>query len=219
MVNGNAIVCPRMAKVNGEIALETQEICENDRVEILDYYVMSELMEFMDMQMPVYFTINGKEADWDDRIYDAYTVDFHVEEPGSERPEDLVEEIRKQDTEPAVSEDGKLQNLPGNRSENALSAEDAAANSEGAESQSTGNTETAPVMETQGVHDIVVTVNGTSVTLSNKEAYVFVDILDFYPFDTTVVGGSAIVTKINGMDATFSSEIRSGDQIELYWKE
>ena len=219
VVNGNAIVCPRMAKVNGEIALETQEICENDRVEILDYYVMSELMEFMDMQMPVYFTINGKEADWDDRIYDAYTVDFHVEEPGSERPEDLVEEIRKQDTEPAVSENAKLENLPGNRSENALSAEDAAANSEGAESQSTGNTETAPVMETQGVHDIVVTVYGTSVTLSNKEAYVFVDILDFYPFDTTVVGGSAIVTKINGMDATFSSEIRSGDQIELYWKE
>ena len=67
--------------------------------------------------------------------------------------------------------------------------------------------------------DITISVNGQSVVLQNKENYIFVDILDFYPFDTTVAGGTELITTVNGMTASFTTKVKQGDKIELYWKD
>lgn len=64
-----------------------------------------------------------------------------------------------------------------------------------------------------------VTVNGTKVTLKGKTTYIFVDILDFYPFDTKVAGGRNLVTKINGKRSEFSSPLNEGDDVEIYWED
>ncbi len=65
----------------------------------------------------------------------------------------------------------------------------------------------------------VVIVNGETVTLLGKEAYIFVDIFDFISFDLTAGDGRAITTKINGHEAQFSEELHEGDEIEIYWNE
>jgi hypothetical protein len=46
-----------------------------------------------------------------------------------------------------------------------------------------------------------------------------VDVFDFIDFDLNGGNGRAIVTQLNGRDALFTEEIRSGDTIEIYWKE
>lgn len=72
--------------------------------------------------------------------------------------------------------------------------------------------------EPEIIRDIHVTVNKTPVTLKNKAVYKFVDVLDFYPFDMSKMGGTALITTINGEKADFSTEINEGDSIELRWE-
>ncbi len=66
--------------------------------------------------------------------------------------------------------------------------------------------------------DITVTVNGTEVILTGKNRYIVVDILDFYPFDISKLGGSELVLTCNGEKADFSDEITEGAEIEIYWR-
>lgn len=204
-VNGKTIVCPRMARLNGEVALETSEIKEEDRIEILDYYVIEELMEYMDMPLPEQFFLNDRESNWEDHIYDGTSVECVWEEDTNETEYAMQEAATTEPIEPEAESD--LERLQ----QEEVSMRD------NESVQASGVTENEPA--SSQVHDITVSVNETDVTLSGKTSYVFVDILDVYPFDTSVVGGSAIVTTINGLDATFSSPIKAGDQIALYWKE
>ena len=68
-------------------------------------------------------------------------------------------------------------------------------------------------------HDLTVTVNHSTVVLSGKSGYTFVDIFDFYDFDLTASAGRAIITKLNGQQAQYSAVLSEGDQIELRWQE
>lgn len=198
-VNGKPIICPRMVRLNGEVALETREINQEDQLEILDYYVIEELMEYMDMPLPVQFFLNGRESNWEDRIYDGVSVECVWDD---EEQEAIITQesptAEQMNTEQEYAEESKEQETHINEVAANENSEKKAAN--------------------VGVHSIAVTVNETGIILSGKSSYVFVDILDEYPFDTSVAGGTAIVTTINGMDATFSTPIKDGDQIALYWK-
>lgn len=66
-------------------------------------------------------------------------------------------------------------------------------------------------------NSIHILVNDTPVELKNKENYTFVDIFDFYPFDTSQLGGDKLITKINGRDCTYFDRLEDGDSAELYW--
>lgn len=71
-----------------------------------------------------------------------------------------------------------------------------------------------PVMDINTIH---ITVNNTPVTLSaRKNPFIFVDIFDFYAFDLKILKGK-LVTKINGINASFTEELHDGDQTEVYW--
>lgn len=63
-----------------------------------------------------------------------------------------------------------------------------------------------------------VIVNQKQVTLTGKNEYVFVDIFDFYPFDTNTIGGSRLVMTLNGEPAQHFSPLFQGAVIELYWE-
>ena len=65
---------------------------------------------------------------------------------------------------------------------------------------------------------IAVRVNEKSIQLQGKESYILVDILDYYPFDTTIAGGKRLVMEINQESAEFTSAIIDGDVISLYWE-
>ena len=70
-----------------------------------------------------------------------------------------------------------------------------------------------------GTVDINILVNGKSVTLRGKNQYIYVDILDFYEFDTRVAGGKNLVTKVNDVRCEFVTPIKDGDIVEIYWED
>lgn len=67
--------------------------------------------------------------------------------------------------------------------------------------------------------EITVTINGENVTLEGKESFIFVDILDIYPFDLSVATNSHLVTKVNGRLADFTTSLCDKDRIDMYWEE
>lgn len=64
---------------------------------------------------------------------------------------------------------------------------------------------------------IQISVNKTAVTLKNKPSYKFVDVLDFYPFDLSKMGGKELYMAVNGIKAGFSEPLKDGDSVDLYW--
>lgn len=66
--------------------------------------------------------------------------------------------------------------------------------------------------------DITVLINRTPVVLRGKESYCFVDVLDFYPFDSSKAHGEEVVMTRNGEKAAFTDKLDAGDELELYWK-
>lgn len=215
VVNDKEITCPRMVKVNGEISFENYEVKDQDEIEILDYYYLSQLLELMDMPQPLEFYINQKEAELDDRIYDGCEITcVWQEENYTEQLEQVLEHETKREEKKTVADLNENEGQ-GLSAHNTLESNKLATDSNSEEAKN----ETVAKKETAGIHDITVIVNEQSVTLKNKENYIFVDILDFYPFDTSTAGGTTIVTTINGLKAEFTSKIQDGDRIELFWKD
>ena len=70
----------------------------------------------------------------------------------------------------------------------------------------------------ESARTITITVNNKSVHLMGKPQYCFVDILDFYPFDTASIQGTRLVQKVNGKMADFFTPVSDGDEIALYWE-
>ena len=66
---------------------------------------------------------------------------------------------------------------------------------------------------------VLVYINGQPVKLTGKPQYIFVDVFDFYEFDLTASNGRAIITNLNGENASYSAVLKTGDTIELRWKE
>lgn len=66
--------------------------------------------------------------------------------------------------------------------------------------------------------ELMVLVNHNPVALRGKESYCFVDVLDFYPFDSSKAHGDEVVMTRNGEKAAFTDKLDAGDELELYWK-
>ena len=203
-----------MVRVNDEVALESYQIAENDRIEILDYYSIDEVMELMDMPYPITFFINGKEAGSEDRIYDGFSVECVWEQTSDTK---LTDE-KVENNSRVVENQGEEVSEPRTEAEEPVVAKEMRENNTKEEVEQKKENVNSSEGTSNEVHEIHITVNNTPVTLSGKASYIFVDILDFYPFDTHTAGGSSIVMTVNGMEATFSTPIKDGEQMELYWE-
>ena len=79
---------------------------------------------------------------------------------------------------------------------------------------------TEPVEEASDKPQLLtIKVNGQPVLLRGRSSYTFVNILDFYPFDLSKMGGSELVLLLNGEKAEFTSPVHKNDSAEIYWKE
>lgn len=195
VVNGQLLNCPKFAKVNGELKPGDYSIRQGDNIEILDYYTLGQVLKFMDIDFEKKLVrVNNKIADEDEKIYENFSIDFEDDdyEPEYNKEYDY-DNVYDADS---VSEDIHLSER---ESEN-MKIHDKAG------------------QDTELSNNITVTVNGTVLVLKNKQQYIFVDILDFYHFDTTVAGGKELVTTINGEGCDFTSQLKDGDVIELYWR-
>ncbi len=104
-VNDKIVECPRYASVNGKLELGSYEINDGDNIDILGYYTLTQLMQFMDIETPHEVFVNGARANADTRIYENFNVawidreDIYIaekfvteeldeEEPGEDKQEE-----------------------------------------------------------------------------------------------------------------------------------
>lgn len=172
IINGKTISCPKFVTVNGSPVTSSYEIQENDVVQIPQYYTVTQLMEFMDLDKETKkLLINGHEGSPDEPVYENFHIDI-----AEKRTEEISEQLEENADERRTEE---------------------------------------PVKKTSVSQNVLV--NGTTVTLTGKTSYTFVDIFDFYPFDTKTAGGDELITRINGMTCSYFDALKEGDSVDLFW--
>lgn len=206
MINGVNVTCPKFAEVNKELVTASYSIQDGDDIHIRDYYTVLQILQFMDFDSTgkvIY--VNGHKASEDEPVYGGFKVNFEDIDYLNEQPEEMVNDLNEVDIESATDEEIIVDNTD-------ASNESASATKVDEQNQPPVATPISSIPI-----NITITVNGTPVTLKNKASYIFVDILDFYPFNTQKAGGSDLVRKINGVRCDFTSPLNQGDSAELYW--
>ena len=213
IVNGVNVTCPKFADVNGELVPASYSIKEGDNIVIRDYYTVAQLIKFMDIDLSGKSVIvNSHRADMDEPVYAGFKVSFEDTDYDDETVE--IETAADFDVTSASDMQENVHEDTGTETstETSSEAQNGTANP--------ASKEAAPAVASTSAskRDIIVIVNGTPVTLKNKSSYIFVDILDFYPFDTKTAGGSDLIIKINDEICTFMSPLSDGDITEIYWQ-
>ena len=200
MINGVNVTCPKFAEVNKELVTASYSIKDGDEIHIRDYYTVLQILQFMDFDSTgkaIY--VNGHKASEDEPVYGGFKVSFEDIDYLNEQPDEVVE-ATEETYESNNSKD--VNEIP---------------NDEIAENKTEQKQEPVVAPLSNIPINITITVNGTPVVLKNKSSYIFVDILDFYPFNTQQAGGSDLVRMINGVRCEFTSPLKAGDAAEIYW--
>jgi hypothetical protein len=240
--NKKKITCPRFVKVNGELVSGFYDIQEDDRVEVVDYYTLEQILEFMDILYRGKIYVNNALAEMDTKVYDNFSVACEIkkEEPNyiklmeeygegqvpdavltgeSEEAERLEEhgyEAEDDDfSEDAPEEFSDDEFLEEESLEDTTDIEDTEGESSASKEQQQSPVTAPPVPQNIDLH---ITVNGETVILKNKKSYILVDVLDFYPFDLTVAGGDKLETLVNGISSEFTKPLGEGDEVRIFWK-
>lgn len=81
--NKKPVTCPRFVKVNGQLVSQYYEIQENDEIEILEYYTLEQVFEFMDIVCRGRSYVNNALADMETKVYDNFSIACEIkkEEP------------------------------------------------------------------------------------------------------------------------------------------
>lgn len=89
--NKKPITCPRFVKVNGEFVSQYYELQENDEIEIMEYYTLEQVLEFMDIVCRGKAYVNNALADMETKVYDNFTIACEIkkDEPNYQK---LMEE-------------------------------------------------------------------------------------------------------------------------------
>lgn len=211
-VNDKKVDLPKFASVNGALQSGYYSIKENDHIEILSYYTVRQIAEFMDVlinqEMNIY--VNNKLADMDTQVYENFSVIWTMEE---------LQLSDKDKYDQAVSyaqlpeDDGTYEKREQEQFEDSDSY---GAETSGEQPDAEGQGQETPGAVLMSIH---VTVNGQEIYLTGKTEYVFVDVFQYIDFDLSRPKGSGIVTRLNGREAQYMENIHSGDVIEIYWKQ
>ncbi len=82
VVNGKKVSLPKFAKVNGNLQSEFYDIQSGDVIEMLNYYTISQILEFMDIILPetTLFFVNQAAAQRESLVYENFSVSWKIEE-------------------------------------------------------------------------------------------------------------------------------------------
>lgn len=237
--NGKEITCPRFVTVNGNLVSGFYEVKDQDRIEILGYYTLEQVLEFMDIIYRGKVYVNNVIAPMDAKVYDNFSIACEImkEEPNyneliakygdgqfpilnnleytheeDEQANDIVSgtdnvemEYMDEDTEEIGEVQEEIQE-------------------EEIQEEEVQEEKVQEVREIESISeeipkDVNITVNGTAVVLSGKQKYILVDVLDFYPVDTSVAHGDHLETSVNGMICDFTKPVTEGDTVRIEWVE
>ena len=87
-VNDKKVVCPCFVLVNDELVSEYYEIKDGDRIQVLDYYTLEQVLEFMDVSVKGEIFVNNVPAKSDTRVYENFTVRCDIPEQEAGRKEE-----------------------------------------------------------------------------------------------------------------------------------
>ncbi len=224
VVNHRRIQLPKFASVNGSLQSAYYEIQDGDVIELLNYYTVRQILEFMDISMEsgMSVSVNHQEADLDTCVYENFSVTWSMEEGDKENSweteEEYVPESRKEyaavDSASALEEPEKLKQPEGMEEPEKLKQLKGMEEPEG---RRDGSTEEEAVRRPEEPVTIVVMVNGSPVTMTGKPEYVYVDIFNYIDFDLSNPKGNAVVTNLNGRTAKYMESLKSGDVIDIHW--
>lgn len=236
MVRGQAGE-PAVIKINGEDANINSKIVKNDRITIEESTVGSSasqliknlpeyksIMEFIvngqKIICPRFVQVNGELKSGDYSIQNNDEIEvlnyYTLEQLLKFMDIEYEEKIIKVNNKTAFEDDKIYENFSIDFEDYKIN-EDIDAGSEADKINEDIDTGSEDSNDTEQKMAVSVTVNGTPVILRNKQKYLFVDILDVYPFDTSVIRGTELIKKINGEKCDFTSVIKAGDILELYW--
>lgn len=99
-LDGTDICVPKLASVNGELQSAYYQIQNGDQVELLNYYTVSQILEFMDMDDKNIgrVLVNRENVDLSAKVYDNFTVSLHMEEQSTTEESETEEEALEKDT-------------------------------------------------------------------------------------------------------------------------
>ncbi len=248
-VNGRTISCPRFAEVNGIIEMPDYEIKEDDRVEMRGYYTVSQIIEFMDVEidMEKEILVNNKPADLDTLVYENFSIEWTVQ--AFRTPQSEMEQEAK--AEPAVAEETSIEPADSVKEKSELQKKiDAIRNVDKSyeepereltqeeleekfmEEQKATESDIRPTIIERAEQrvakraaaklagmDLHIVVNKMPVTLTGKQTYVFVDVFDVIGFDVHGGNGKSIVTLLNGESPSYTAELKEGDVLDIYWED
>lgn len=195
--NNKKIICPKFVVANHKLKSEYYSICHGDCIEILNYYTLGQILEFMDLPYQEDIKVNNVYASVDDKVYENFTIAYGNISEMSYR------DLNVESLDTTLIEDN-VEQTSFNHENTTMGAVET--------SYHTNTTQTTN-------KEIHILVNGQRITLKGKDKYIFVDILDYYEFDMTVARGTSLVLKVNQQSAEFSSSIENEDVIDIYWEE
>lgn len=238
--NGKEITCPRFVTVNGNLVSGFYQVKDQDKIEILGYYTLEQVLEFMDIIYRGKVYVNNVIAPMDAKVYNNFSIACEImkEEPNynelmakygdGQFPvlnnlEDTAEEVSYPDETEKIEEIEHTEEVDEvDEIENIEEIEDVY------EIEGTDDIEDKEVEEVTEVKeaaendipvDVNITVNDTVVVLRGKQKYILVDVLDFYPVDTSVAHGDHLETSVNGVKCDFINPIKEGDVVRIEWVE
>jgi len=195
--NNKKIICPKFVVANHKLKSEYYSICHGDCIEILNYYTLGQILEFMDLPYQEDIKVNNVYASVDDKVYENFTIAY------GNISEMSFRDLNVESLDTTLIEDN-VEQTSFNYENTTMGAVET--------SYHTNTTQTTN-------KEIHILVNGQRITLKGKDKYIFVDILDYYEFDMTVARGTSLVLKVNQQSAEFSSSIENEDVIDIYWEE
>lgn len=191
-VNDKKVEVPRFASVNGTLQSNYYEIQEGDKIEILNYYTVGQIAEFMDVMLDPHMNlyVNHMLADRNTPVYENFSVLWTLETLQTD-----IEEVKEEEWE-----------QEGNASEESALEE---------KTKEPAKPQEQALEETDSIQLIV---NHKPVTLKGKKEFVYVDVFEAIDIDLSRLRGKGIVTTLNGRRAQYMEPIHTGDVIEVYWQ-
>ena len=215
-VNEKRIDLPKFARVNGKLQSKYYDIRDNDEIEMLNYYTVRQIADFMDVMVDdrLHMYVNNRRADMDTHVFENFTVSWAMRGTDEdtwltsrERGEMAAERAEKD----RMPEYGAYALIEEGIEEEPESAEPASRKKEEMPSDSARRGK-------EPSRTIHLLVNGSPVTMKGKMSYVFVDIFDYIDFDLSSPQGACVITKRNGQISRYMEQVEDGDVIEIYWE-
>lgn len=90
--NDKTVECPKFIRANDNLVSGYYEIQDGDRLEILNYYTLDQVLTFMDLEVTDEIYVNNELADLTDKVYDNFSIRYVLEPVKVSQQEQVIED-------------------------------------------------------------------------------------------------------------------------------